>query len=88
MPDVKESIYKSYIVFSERCTLKKIETHSSEVKVLQRQNLLNTIKKDMSESNNVLSKVETLEIYKKLSRFVLVDENVKKKHIEDIKSKM
>ena len=86
LPEFEESIYKSYIVFSERCTLRKIDIYSPEVKVIKREDLLYTIKKDILESKNVLSKTKVIETYNILSKFTIVDEDVKRKHIENVKS--
>jgi len=47
LPEIDESLFKSYIIFSERCKLKKLTVNSPEVKVINRQDLLHTIKKDI-----------------------------------------
>lgn len=86
LPELEESIYKSYIIFSERCTLKKVNTHSENVKLMKRNDLINTIKQDISGADNVLSKREVLEIYNILSRFILADEETKRRHVEGIRS--
>ncbi len=85
LPEIEEHVYKSYIIFSDRCVLKKITTHSHEVKIMKRQDLLNTIKKDISKSTTILSKVQVLEIYNILFKYALADDGVKKKHIENVK---
>jgi len=85
--DVDESMYKSYIVFSERCKLKKINVTSPVVKVINRQDLIRTIKKDISNSPKLLTKDKIDEIYAALERFALAGDDVKRKHIESIKDR-
>jgi len=82
-----ERIYKSYIIFSERCTLKKISVESDGVEVIKRNNLVRYIKGDLKNKNKLLDKAKIDETYKRLSKYSLVDERVKKKHIEAIKHK-
>lgn len=83
----KEDFYKSYIVFSERCTLKKINITSSNVKVIKRNALIKNIKKDMAESTKVMTLEEVDKLYSKLRKYTCVDEVVKKEHIDNIKAK-
>lgn len=45
LPEIDQSLYKSYIVFSERCTLKKVTVYSPKVKIIKRQDLIKTIEK-------------------------------------------
>src|SRR6056297_3665976 len=82
-----ERIYKSYIIFSERCTLKKISVESDGVEVIKRNNLMRYIKGDLKNKNKLLDKAKIDEIYKRLSKYSLADELVKKKHIGDVKHK-
>ncbi len=87
LPEFEESVFKSYIVFSERCTLKKIDVQSPDVMVVKRDDLLRTIRRDIYGSSKVLSRIKVLETYNRLSKFALADEDVKKKHIENIKAR-
>lgn len=82
-----ESFYKSYIVFSERCRLRKIKVTTTGVKVLNRQMLVKIIKNDIADSEVVLTKGQIDELYTILLKHALVDEHVKQQHIEDIKAK-
>jgi len=83
----QDHFYKSYIIFSERCTLKKITVTSPNVKVIKRNALIRTIKKDMESSAKVMSIEEVDRLYAKLQQYIRVDETVKKAHIENIKAK-
>lgn len=76
----------SYIVFSERCELKKITIKSSDIKVINRYSLNNFIKKDIESKQNRLSEMQINEIYRKLEVRTLVNKVVKDKHIQDIKA--
>ncbi len=80
-----EEIYKSYIVFSERCTLKKISVATKEIKVIKRNDLMKYIKDDFSRKEKLLRKEDIENIYSKLVHFSLVSDVIKLKHIEAIK---
>ena len=80
-------LYKSYIIFSERCTLKKINLTSMNVKVIKRNKLLKTLKKDIEESVKVISPEQIDDIYRKLGKYCLVDDRLKQAHINEIQLK-
>ena len=82
-----EDIFKSYIIFSERCILKKINVTSDNVKVLKRNNLIRELKKDISESKSIFDREKIDSIYNELSQYTLADDEVKKDHIDNIKAK-
>ena len=81
-----ESLFKSYIVFSERCTLKKI-TVTSNVKVLKRNALLPTIKREISSSAAVLTNFQIEQMYSRLKQYSHADETLKKTHVLQIQKK-
>ena len=80
-----DNIY-SYIVFSERCSLGHI-TYPSNVKIVKRENLFFDIKRKIKNGDNVLTKEDIDFIYDKLKEGINVSEEVKNKHIENIKNK-
>ncbi|MCZ0702318.1 hypothetical protein J2T56_000643 [Natronobacillus azotifigens] len=80
-------LYQSYIIFSERCTLKKINITSANVKVIKRNNLLKQMKNDKTKLNNLLKPDQIESIYKKLKNCCLVDDKIKKAHVEQIQVK-
>ena len=82
-----DNLFKSYIVFSKRCTLGKITLQSNNVKVLKRENLLRILSKDISESKETLSKNQVNDIYSTLRELTLADSETKIRHIESVKSK-
>jgi len=77
-------LYKSYIIFSERCELKKVNITSPNVKVMKRNALIKTIKEDMESSFNFLTIEEVDQLYLKLQRYAHADQMVKKTHIDNI----
>jgi len=80
-----DNIY-SFIVFSERCKLKKA-IHHDNVRVVKRENLIYNIKNKMNNSETVFTKEEINDIYDKLKNCTGVSDEVKLKHIENIKAK-
>jgi hypothetical protein len=82
-----EKTFKSYIIFSERCTLKKINVTSPDVKVIKRNALLKTIKVDIGNLPQLLTDQQINDIYFNLSKYALADLQTKKDHIEAIKSR-
>lgn len=82
-----DELFKSYIIFSERCTLKKIKVESNNVKVIKRDHLLKYTKKDLLESAKILHLEQMDTIYENLSQYCLVSESLKQAHINSIKLK-
>lgn len=76
----------SVVVFSERCTLKDIKVTDSNIPVIKRQNVLQTIKTLSTGTDRNLSAEEIVNVYTQLYPMTQVSEEVKKKHIEDIKA--
>ncbi len=83
-----QDLYKSFIVFSERCTLKQITVSSPNVKVVKRNDLVQTIKRDIGLLPELLTVQEVDNIYAKLSALTLVDKAVKQAHIDEIRSRV
>ncbi|HAX74218.1 MAG TPA: NERD nuclease [Firmicutes bacterium] len=80
-----DGLYKSYIVFSERCTLKKINVVSPDVKVMKRKRLGVVVKKDRLSSEKVLCKEEILELERELRKYCLVGDEVKVAHVAGLR---
>jgi len=81
---LQDNIFKSYIVFSERCELKKVQFDSDNIKVIKRNRLISTIKEDIEKSPTILKVDEVLNIYARLKKYSNADEETKKRHIENI----
>ena len=74
----------SVIVFSERCTLKKIDLQSSDIYVIKRDAVQRTVKSIHQKENVLMSQGQVDEIYAKLYPFTQVTDEAKQKHIQDI----
>lgn len=72
----------SYIVFSERCTLKDVDVWSKNVYVAKRNELYTEIKSHFYE--NILTVDEIDMIYYALEKYTKVDEEVKQRHKQSI----
>ncbi len=83
--DIEDYFYTSYIVFSERCELKKIEVDSRDVRVIKRNNLISTIGNDLKYPIKTIDANKLMEIYLELQKYANVDEEVKRVHIETLK---
>jgi hypothetical protein len=79
--------FYSYIIFSERCELKKVNFNSINIFVIKRNALVRTLKKQIAAAPKKLSPEEVQDIYAKLKLKTLTDEDTKQRHIEEIKAK-
>lgn len=77
--------YHSVIVFSERCTLKKIELTDNKAVVIKRDSVKRCVEKISTQTGEVLSAQQVQEIYIKLYPCTQVSDEFKQKHIDDIK---
>lgn len=75
-------VFRSYIIFSERCELKKMFVRSPEVKVMNRNALIGEMKQDMNTLAIRLTDLEINQIYNELSRYALADAATKQAHID------
>ena len=76
------SMFRSYIIFSERCELKKMFVHSPEVKVMNRNVLFREVADDMTYLPKVLSILEINQIHTDLNKYALADDATKQAHID------
>lgn len=86
--EVNSKSFYSYIVFSDRCELKKVNLTSSSVTIMKRQNLLVRLKRDLNERSAVLSDQQITRIYERLKNRALADGTVKEQHIKNIKCRL
>lgn len=78
---------KSFIVFSERCELKKVPENTIEYTIIKRDKLLKYLKNDLSERQVIFSDEEVDKIIEKIKPLTNVGEEIKKQHIDNIKSR-
>lgn len=86
LPSIPKEYYKSLIVFSERCTLKKVNYEAANTFVINRYDLKKLMLKQIENTPKVLEKDYIDRIYKFLCQYSKVDDAVKKQHVENIKS--
>ena len=77
-----DEVFRSYIVFSERCVLKKMSVYSPEVKVMNRDELACEIVEDMTQRPEIFTPLEIEQIYGELRRYTLADDETKQAHID------
>lgn len=80
------NIFRSYIVFSERCELKKITINKPNVRVIKRHQLQNTLNRDYEENGKVLLNSQIKDFNDKLKKYMNPKEDVKNQHIEYVKN--
>lgn len=76
----------SLIAFSERCTLKDITVESSDVIVINRQDISESVKHMGNRSIQALSKMDISRIQEMLYPYTQTTEYEKQQHIENIKT--
>ena len=84
---IEPSKMKSYIVFSERCELKKVPENTDRYVITKRNYLLDLINRDMTDKQDIFTDEEIDEIARKLEPLTNASQEVKDKHIENIEKK-
>lgn len=77
----------SIIVFSERCTFKKVEVYSQNIKVIKRDQVYGTVNQINSTVLLSINQAQIDELYDKLYPYTQVSNDDKEKHIQDIRQK-
>ena len=77
----------SYIVFSDRCTLKSITLTSGHHNVINRYNILSAVTANVASGKSILSEEEIASLYNKLYPLTQADEAVKIAHVNNIAQK-
>ncbi|MEE0011269.1 MAG: nuclease-related domain-containing protein [[Eubacterium] siraeum] len=76
----------SMIIFSERCTLKKVPEDEQNLMIMKRKDVVdNTNAKLFSLDDRIFTEKEVDELYEKLKMYSDVNEEIKQKHINDFK---
>lgn len=78
----------SVIVFSERCTLKKVDISSQDVAVIKRNRVNKTVSIIDSKTTIMLTPDKVTELYKKLYPYSQTSMDVRQAHIESINSRI
>ncbi len=87
LKEINKEYMFSYIVFSERCELKKIPFSSEHMKILKRNQLVSKIKEDFEYKDIVFSEEQVINIYEILKKYILAENGIKEKHINNIKKR-
>ena len=80
-----DEVFLSYIVFGEDCVLKKMLVCSADVKVMNRNELMDEIMEDMARRPEIFTSLEIEQIHNELSRYARVDDKTKQAHIDAMK---
>ena len=78
----------SVIVFSERCTLKKVDISSQDVSVIKRDRVYKTVSSIDSKATAMLTSDRVTELYEKLYPYSQTSMDVRQAHIDSIKSRI
>lgn len=81
------SAFTSYIVFSERCTLKQVPEDTSEVVIVRRPDMLKKLRATLKNSAVIYSAAEIQEMESKLKGLTNKSEEEKKRHVDELHSK-
>lgn len=79
--------FYSYIVFSDRCTLKDIRLNGEEHQVVNRYNLLSAVRHNIEKQGSQLSKEKIDSLFEILYPLTQIDEAGKMEHIKNIQQK-
>lgn len=81
------SSFTSYIVFSERCSLKSVPADTDQVIIVRRPDMLKKLRAQLRLSINLYPPEEMLQLVQKLQPLTSKSEAEKQQHIDDIKEK-
>lgn len=85
--NINRNNFYSFIIFSKRCELKKVPENTPICEIMKRDDLVYRFKKINKEHREDVFTCEQVDmITKKLSRFTNVSEDIKQKHIDDIRN--
>lgn len=79
-------VFTSCIVFSERCSLKKVPPNNLEVMVVRRPDMLKEIRARLNNSTAIFSDLEIRTMATKLSQLANRGSDEKQQHIKDIQT--
>ena len=88
LKDVSPGFYYSYIVFGERCELKKVLNSEVNVTIAKRSRLFAELKNEIDNRPQVFDENQIRQLFDTLRKFSLVDPAVKLEHIQNIKSRV
>ncbi|WP_312712799.1 nuclease-related domain-containing protein [Proteiniclasticum ruminis] len=84
---VDPGLFRSYIIFSNRCTIKEMSVSKKHVVVMNRSNLYDTLLLEMSEKPCILTKEKMEAFSGKLKELTFISTEMKERHIEQVQNK-
>ncbi len=78
--------FRSYIVFSNRCELKKVPNGIERIRVIQREQLLWCMKDELKNGMNIFSQGDVDAIYNKLQPLTQKTLYEKQQHVEEVRN--
>ena len=84
---IKRERMKSFIVFSERCELKKVPANSETFTIIKRNKFTETIINEISKKETMFTKKQVDFISSKIEKFTNISEKERQEHISEIKKK-
>jgi hypothetical protein len=85
--NIPVSSFTSYIVFSERCSLKSVPEDTDQVIIVRRPDMLKKLRTQLRASENLYSPEQIMQLMQKLQPLTNKSEAEKQQHIDDIKEK-
>lgn len=82
-----ETAFSSYIIFSERCELKKVPEDTQQYVIVRRPRMLKKLRADLKDRQSIYTLEQLQAMCKKLNALAQVSDEDKQQHIEDIKTK-
>lgn len=84
---IEKDKFYSFIIFSNRCELKKVPENNEEFELLKRNDLVKRTNNAASDKVTIFTHEQVDEIVAKLKPLTEVSEEVKQKHIKDIQKR-
>lgn len=85
--NIPTSSFTSYIVFSERCSLKSVPENTDQIIIVRRPDMLKKLRMQLRSSVNLYTPEEIMQLVQKLQPLTNKSEAEKQQHIDDIKEK-
>ena len=84
---IPEEVFRSYIVFSERCELEKVPADTDRFCIVQRPELLKKLREALAASQVSLSSEEITGLKERLEPLTRVSEGEKERHVDAIRER-
>lgn len=84
---ISDKCFVSYIVFGERCELKKVPNPTSNVKVIGQHSLIQTLNDDLAKRPVFFPDSELEKLSIELERLCNAPKEIKDKHLSDVKNR-